>query len=73
MKHARILTIQDYSSVGRCSLTAALPIISACGQDPVGLPTALLSTQTSGIIPVELFITLRANWYSLSPVVLRGQ
>ena len=49
MKHARILTIQDYSSVGRCSLTAALPIISACGQDPVGLPTALLSTQTSGI------------------------
>ena len=49
MKHARILTIQDYSSVGRCSLTAALPIISACGQDPVGLPTALLSTQTAGI------------------------
>ncbi len=49
MKHTRILTIQDYSSVGRCSLTAALPIISACGQDPVGLPTALLSTQTAGI------------------------
>lgn len=45
----RILTIQDYSSVGRCSLTAALPILSACGQDVVGLPTALLSTQTYGI------------------------
>lgn len=45
----RILTIQDYSSVGRCSLTAALPIISACGQETVGLPTALLSTQTYGI------------------------
>ena len=49
MKHARVLTIQDYSSIGRCSLTAALPILSACGQDPVGLPTALLSTQTAGI------------------------
>ena len=49
MKHSRILTIQDYSSIGRCSLTAAIPIISACGQEPVGLPTALLSTQTAGI------------------------
>ncbi len=47
--HARILTIQDYSSIGRCSLTAALPILSACGHDAVGLPTALLSTQTAGI------------------------
>lgn len=45
----RILTIQDYSSVGRCSLTAALPILTACGHDAVGLPTALLSTQTYGI------------------------
>ncbi len=49
MKHTRVLTIQDYSSIGRCSLTAALPILSACGQEPVGLPTALLSTQTAGI------------------------
>lgn len=45
----RILTIQDYSSVGRCSLTAALPVLAACGHDAVGLPTALLSTQTYGI------------------------
>ncbi len=45
----RILTIQDYSSIGRCSLTAALPILSVCGHEPVGLPTALLSTQTAGI------------------------
>lgn len=43
------MTIQDYSSVGRCSLTAALPILCACGHDAVGLPTALLSTQTYGI------------------------
>lgn len=47
--HARILTIQDYSSIGRCSLTAALPILAACGHEAVGLPTALLSTQTAGI------------------------
>ncbi|MEG2274090.1 MAG: PfkB family carbohydrate kinase [Clostridia bacterium] len=46
----KILTIQDFSSVGRCSLTAALPILSACGQDVVALPTALLSTQTYGIL-----------------------
>lgn len=45
----RILTIQDFSSVGRCSLTAALPILTACGHDTVGLPTAFLSTQTYGI------------------------
>lgn len=45
----RILTIQDFSSVGRCSLTAALPVLAACGHDAVGLPTALLSTQTYGI------------------------
>ena len=45
----RILTIQDFSSVGRCSLTVAIPIISAMGHEVVGLPTALLSTQTAGI------------------------
>ena len=45
----RILTIQDFSSVGRCSLTVAIPIITALGHEVVGLPTALLSTQTSGI------------------------
>ncbi|NLZ25810.1 MAG: hypothetical protein GX891_05045 [Clostridiales bacterium] len=45
----RILTLQDFSSMGRCSLTAAIPIISACGNEAVGLPTCLLSTQTYGI------------------------
>jgi len=49
MAHKTILSIQDFSSVGRCSLTAAIPIISACGQEIVGLPTSLLSTQTAGI------------------------
>lgn len=46
MKEKRILTLQDYSAMGRCSLTVALPIISACGVEAVGLPTAVLSNHT---------------------------
>lgn len=42
----RILTIQDISCVGKCSLTVALPIISAMGVETAILPTALLSTHT---------------------------
>lgn len=44
----RILTIQDISCVGQCSLTVALPIISACGVEASVLPTAVLSTHTGG-------------------------
>ncbi len=44
----RILTVQDASCVGQCSLTVALPIISACGIETAVLPSALLSTHTSG-------------------------
>ena len=42
----RILTVQDISCVGRCSLTVALPIISAAGVECGILPTAVLSTHT---------------------------
>ncbi len=41
-----ILTIQDISCVGQCSLTVALPIISACGIETAILPGALLSNHT---------------------------
>ena len=41
-----ILTIQDISCFGKCSLTIALPIISAMGVETVILPTAVLSTHT---------------------------
>lgn len=44
----RVLTIQDASCVGQCSLTVALPIISACGVETAVLPSALLSTHTAG-------------------------
>ena len=42
----RILTIQDISCLGKCSLTVALPIISAMGVEATILPTAVLSTHT---------------------------
>lgn len=42
----RVLTIQDISCLGKCSLTVALPLISAMGVETVILPTAVLSTHT---------------------------
>lgn len=48
MSYKRILTIQDISCVGQCSLTVALPVISACGVEACVLPSAVLSTHTSG-------------------------
>ncbi len=44
----RVLAINDISCVGKCSLTASLPIISACGVECTALPTAMLSTHTGG-------------------------
>lgn len=43
----RVLAINDISCMGKCSLTVALPIISAAGHECVILPTALLSTHTA--------------------------
>lgn len=42
----RIMTIQDISCLGKCSLTVALPIISAMGVETSIVPTAVLSTHT---------------------------
>ncbi|MGN0678052.1 MAG: pyridoxamine kinase [Oscillospiraceae bacterium] len=42
----RIATIQDFSCVGKCSLTVALPIISAAGVECCCVPTAVLSNHT---------------------------
>jgi pyridoxine kinase len=47
MENKRILTVQDISCVGQCSLTVALPILSACGFETAILPTALLSNHTA--------------------------
>lgn len=43
----RIVTVQDISCVGKCSLTVALPIISALGVECAVIPTAVLSTHTA--------------------------
>ena len=48
MNYKKILTVQDISCVGQCSLTVALPIISACGVETCVLPSAVLSTHTAG-------------------------
>lgn len=48
MTDKRVLSVQDISCLGQCSLTVALPIISACGVETVILPSAVLSTHTGG-------------------------
>ncbi len=47
-KQKRVLAIHDISCIGKCSLTAALPIISAAGIETAVIPTAVLSTHTGG-------------------------
>jgi len=44
----KVVTIQDISCYGKCSLTVALPIISAMGVETSVIPTAVLSTHTGG-------------------------
>ena len=48
MRQKRVLAIHDISCVGKCSLTVALPIISATGIECSVIPTAVLSTHTGG-------------------------
>lgn len=45
----RVAAIHDLSGFGKCSLTVALPILSAAGIEVSALPTAVLSTHTGGI------------------------
>lgn len=43
----RVLTVQDISCVSKCSLTVAIPVISAMGIEVCPLPTAILSNHTA--------------------------
>ena len=43
----RVLAIHDLCGVGKCSLTAALPILSAAGMEACAIPTAVFSTHTA--------------------------
>lgn len=47
-KQKNVLAIHDISCVGKCSLTVALPILSAAGIETSVLPTSVLSTHTGG-------------------------
>jgi len=65
----RVLSIQDLSCVGRCSLTVALPVLSAMGCQAVPLPTTLLSTHTAFPAPyrralTEDLVQLASHWAS---------
>ena len=65
MSYKRILTIQDISCVGQCSMTVAMPILSACGQETCILPTAVLSTHTGGFgkpVVIHLADRCRQMW-----------
>lgn len=48
MPTPRVTAIHDLSGFGRCSLTVAIPILSAMGVQCCPLPTAFLSTHTGG-------------------------
>ena len=48
MSTVRMLTIQDVSCYGQCSLTVALPVLSAMGIETAIIPSAILSTHTGG-------------------------
>ena len=67
MPDTRILSVQDVSCVGECSLAAALPILSAAGFETAILPTAVLSTHTGFPSPVIRDLTadmpgILAHW-----------
>lgn len=47
-RQKRVLAIHDISCVGKCSLTVALPVLSAMGLETSIIPTAVLSTHTGG-------------------------
>lgn len=70
-RQKRALAIHDISCVGRCSLTVALPIISAAGVDTGVLPTSILSTHTGGFEGytfrdlTEDLIPIANHWKSL--------
>ncbi len=70
-RQKRVAAIHDISGFGRCSLTVALPIISAAGIETTVLPTAVLSTHTGGFTGytyrdlTEDIRPITAHWSSL--------
>ena len=71
MTQKKIAAIHDLSCIGRCSLTVALPVLSAAGAETAIIPTAVLSTHTggfSGYTYLDLtdeFNPVKRHWKSL--------
>ena len=66
----RIASIQDFSCIGSCSQTIALPVLSAMGVECAALPTALLSTHTAfyGFVSLDLtpqLPAIMAHWRAM--------
>lgn len=67
----RVAAIHDISGFGKCSLTVALPVISAAGIEVSVIPTAVLSTHTGGFTDftyrdlTEDILPVAAHWCSL--------
>lgn len=66
----RVLSVQDLSCIGRCSLSVALPVLSAMGCRCDVLPTAVLSTHTAFPNPhchslTEDIAPICAHWQSV--------
>ena len=63
----KVLSVQDLSCLGKCSLTVALPVLSAMGCCATALPTAVLSTHTAFPAPhvrslTEDMAAVRDHW-----------
>ena len=66
----RIASIQDFSCIGSCSQTIALPVLSAMGVECAALPTALLSAHTAfdGFVSLDLtpqLPAIMAHWRAI--------
>lgn len=66
----QVLSIQDLSCLGKCSLTVALPVLSAMGHACSVLPTAVLSTHTAFPNPhcrslTEDILPIAEHWSSV--------
>ena len=70
----RVVSMQDLSCMGKCSLTIALPVLSAMGVECAPLPTAVLSTHTAFPHPAVVDLSdeleaILAHWAALAPEV----
>ncbi len=66
MGQKRVAAIHDISCFGKCSLTVALPVISAAGIETAVIPTAVLSTHTADIFKNFTFRDLTSDLLAIA-------